>query len=262
MTDQGSNCPIWQAKLKVLALHFAATALVAALAAWLVFGLWYPYPYAQMMGGMRLFMLVVGCDLVLGPLISLVIFNPRKRRSELLTDYAVVVAIQLAALGYGLFTVAQARPAFLVFAVDRYVVVSSGELPDSERAKALQPQWRETDWLGGVQTVYAVRPADAKTNYDLIMSAMGGGRDLQHVVENYRPVSEHLAEIGAAAKPLSVLRQRFPARSAAVDAAMAASGQAEQSLRWLPVQAGSVFWTALVDSRTALPVEWVDIDPL
>ncbi|WP_298435527.1 TfpX/TfpZ family type IV pilin accessory protein [Ottowia sp.] len=253
---------MWLAKLKAFSLHFVVTALVAVLAAWLVFGLWYPHPYAQMMGGMKLFLLVVGCDLVLGPLVSLVIFNPKKKRKELMTDYAVVVAIQLAAIAYGLYVVAEARPAFLAFVADRYVVVSAGELPEVERAKAMRPEWRRPNWLGGVQTVYAMRPADAQTTYDLIVSAMGGGRDIQHVVENYRPVGEHVADILKAAKSLDDLRERHPDRTAAIASAVLEAQRPAANLRWLPVQAGTVFWTALIDVETGLPVAWVDVDPL
>lgn len=253
---------MWLAKFKAFSLHFVVTALVAALAALLVFKLWYPQPFADMMGGTKLFVLVVACDLVLGPLVSLVIYNPKKKRKELLTDYAVVVALQLAALAYGLHTVAQVRPAFLVFAVDRYTVVSAGELPAAEREKAPRPEWRQANWLGGYHTVYAVRPTDPDATYDLIMSAMGGGRDVQHVVENYRPVAEHVADVLRAAKPVAGLRERFADKVPAVDAAVAASGRSEQALRWLPVQAGSVFWTALIDSETGLPLGWVDLDPL
>lgn len=262
MTDQGSDRSLWRAKFNAFSLHFAITALLAVLVAILVFKLWYPYPFAQMMGGMKLLLLLAMCDLVLGPLLSLVIYNPRKSRKELWTDYAVVVVLQVAALAYGLHMAAQARPAFLVFTVDRYVVVSAGEVPLPERSKAARPEWRQANWLGGYQTVYAMKPTDPGVTYDLIMSAMGGGRDVQHLVENYRPVQDHLADVLAAARPLDELRQRMAAKVADVDAAVAASGYAGQALRWLPVQAGGVFWTALIETRTAMPVGWLDIDPL
>lgn len=262
MTNHGSDRPILRAKLKAFSLHFGITALIATLAAILVFRLWYPFPFAQMMEGLKLLLLLVVCDLMLGPLLTLVIYNPKKPRQHLLTDYAVVVVLQVAALLYGLHTAAQARPAFLVFTVDRYVVVSAGELPQSERVKAMRPEWRQANWLGGYQTVYALRPTDPSIAYDLIVSALGGGRDMQHVVESYQSVQDHLSDVLAAARPLDELRQRFAARAAAVNAAVTESGHAEQVLRWLPVQAGSAFWTALIDTKTGMPVGWVNIDPL
>ena len=41
------------------------------------------------------------CDLALGPLISLVIYNSRKARRKLIIDYTIVGAVQIAALVYG-----------------------------------------------------------------------------------------------------------------------------------------------------------------
>lgn len=172
----------------------------------------------------------------------------------------MVVALQVAALAYGLHTVAQARPAFLVFTVDRYVTVSVGELPATELQKAAKTEWQSPSWTG-YHTVFVRQPTDPNANYDLIVSALSGGRDLQHVVENYAPVSEHLADLSSKAQPLQTLRDRHPDQAQAIDVAVTQAARPAHDLAWLPVQAGSVFWTALIDKRTALPVAWLNIDP-
>jgi hypothetical protein len=76
---------VWREKLVATAIHFGATLVLGAIAAALIFLVWYPAPFQKMVGGTELFMLVVGCDLALGPLMSLVIYNSRKSRRELLT---------------------------------------------------------------------------------------------------------------------------------------------------------------------------------
>lgn len=253
---------MWKSKLRAFALHFAVTAVVIALVAWLIFGVWYPAPFEKMLGGMGLLVLVGACDLVLGPLMSLVIYSPSKSRKALMGDYAVVVAIQLVVLAYGVNVTAQARPSFLVFTIDRYVVVQAGELDAAERAQAVEPQWRGLRLFDRYQTVYVEREADADASQELIFSALSGGRDLQHVVKNYRPVAEHREEVIEAAKPLALLRQRFPARVADIDQALADSGLPPERVLWLPAQAGNVFWTVLIDRNTALPVAWVELDTL
>ena len=93
---------------------------MASVAALLVLWVWYPYPYGLLSGGRHLFLLLMGVDVVCGPLLTLVLFNPTKPRRELLTDMALVVCIQLAALAYGLYTAQEARPLFLVHEVDRF----------------------------------------------------------------------------------------------------------------------------------------------
>ena len=69
---------VWREKFVATGIHFLVTLTFAAIAAALVFLVWFPDPFQTMIGGTELFLLVVGCDLALGPLISLVIYNSRK----------------------------------------------------------------------------------------------------------------------------------------------------------------------------------------
>ena len=61
-------------RLRASSIHLGISLLIAALAALLVFGLWYPYPYREISGGRDLFFLVVAVDVAMGPLITLAIF--------------------------------------------------------------------------------------------------------------------------------------------------------------------------------------------
>ena len=80
--------------LGAAAKHLGASAVVAAVVAWLVFGLWYPAPYAALAGGFALFGLVVMVDAVCGPLMTLVVFDRRKPCSELARDIGIIVTLQ------------------------------------------------------------------------------------------------------------------------------------------------------------------------
>jgi hypothetical protein len=54
-------------------LHLSASCLVATLAAWVVFSLWFPYPYREASGGVELFGLIVTVDVLLGPLLTAIV---------------------------------------------------------------------------------------------------------------------------------------------------------------------------------------------
>ncbi|KKW68797.1 hypothetical protein AAV94_03345 [Lampropedia cohaerens] len=246
-------------RLRAMSVHFLVTLAVAAVAAALVFGLWFPPPFARMLGGLELFMLVVACDLVLGPLISLVIYNRKKPRKELVRDYAIVAAIQLAALAYGLHTVAITRPVFVVLAVDRLEVVSAGQLTDQDLQQATQPQWQSLPWRGP-HFVWAQRPQTAQERNEIMFSALAG-KDLQHYPRYYRPLEQGLPTLQQIAQPLDILRQRHPQAAPAIDAAITATQLAEENLRWLPVRHPRGFWTALVELESGKPVAWLDLDP-
>ena len=100
----------WRDRLRAAGIHLGLSALVAAMAALLVFALWYPYPYREISGGRSLFLLVITVDVVLGPLLTFAIFDRAKPRRRLRRDLAVVALLQLAGLAYGLWTVNLARP--------------------------------------------------------------------------------------------------------------------------------------------------------
>lgn len=247
------------ARLRAMGIHFLITLLVAAVAAALVFGLWFPPPFARMLGGLELFLLVVVCDLVLGPLISLVIYNRKKPNSELLRDYLIVGLIQLAALLYGMHAVASTRPVFLVFAIDRLEVVSAGELDADDLRKGTEAKWQQPAWTGPV-LARAERPSDSQERSDLLFSALAG-KDIQHFPRYYREYGAAKADILARAGALPELQQQHPQARAELDAAVARSGLAESQLRWLPARHAKGFWTVLIDADSALPVAWLELDP-
>jgi len=134
-----------------------------------VFTAWYPWPYREVSGGRDLFLILVSVDVILGPLITLVIFDRRKPVRELVTDLSVVGVIQLAALAYGLWTVAVARPVHLVFEVDRLRVVHAVDVPE-ELLPQTPPGIRPEPWTG--PTMLAVRPfRDAAEQGTMTMQA-------------------------------------------------------------------------------------------
>ena len=126
---QIANTFFWQDRLKASSIHLGISLAIALLAALLVFGLWYPYPYREISGGRELFLILVAVDVILGPLMTLTIFNRSKPWPELRRDLAIVVLLQLAALSYGLWSVFVARPVHLVFEYDRFRVVHAVEVP-------------------------------------------------------------------------------------------------------------------------------------
>jgi hypothetical protein len=121
--------------MRASCIHFSFSLLVASICAAVVFGLWYPYPYRELSGGLELFLLIILVDVVCGPLLTAVMFNPVKPRKELACDLIIVAIIQLAALGYGVYTLALARPVYIVFEVDRFNVISAIDVDDDALAK-------------------------------------------------------------------------------------------------------------------------------
>jgi len=205
---------IWREKLVACAIHFTVTLLVALVAACVIFLVWYPAPFGEMLGGTRLFLLLSGCDIVLGPLLSLVIYNSRKPRRELIIDYTVVGAVQLAALIYGMYVVAVARPAYIVFSKDRLEVVTALMLDDSELAQAKDPRFARRPW-SGPQLAAAV--VESKDQNDALMQELAG-KEVSARPKFYVPYETQLEAVKARSKPIGELSLKAPQSTSSVEA--------------------------------------------
>jgi hypothetical protein len=247
----------WKDRLQASAAHFALSVLVAALAAALVFGVWYPYPYREISGGRELFFIIVAVDVVMGPLLTFAVFNRKKPMKELKRDLAIIVLLQLAALGYGLWTVFASRPVHMVFEYDRFRVVHAIEVEETLLDKA-PPGLRSLPVTG--PTPLSLRAfKDGKEQGDFTMAALGGV-DLSTRPELWQDYSAAQAQVIAAAKPASQLKTRFAAQTSAIDAAIAQTGRTEAALKYVPLVGRKSFWTVLVDAQTAQPLAYLPID--
>jgi len=248
---------VWRDKLLAFGVHFIATALLAAAAATLIFGVWFPAPFNEMIGGTKLFQLVVGCDLALGPLISLVIFNRKKSRRELVTDYTIVAAVQLAAMTYGVWVMAASRPAYVVFAKDRFEVVMAQAISDEYLAETRDPHFARRPLSGPEFAFLRIPPADEQ---DVMFQELAG-HETEARPRFYAPYETGLAEIRQRAGSLAALEARHPEAKAVLAAAAAEAGVPAERLRWLPLRARLGFWTALIDVETGKPVSYAPVDP-
>lgn len=248
----------WRTRLRAAGIHLAISAVVATIAALLVFALWYPYPYREISGGRELFQLVVAVDVVLGPLITFAIFNRAKPRTELRRDLAMVAILQLAGLVYGLWTVHLARPVHLVFEIDRFRVVHQVDIP-LELADRVPPGI-ELAPLGG-PTLLAVRPfRSAQESMELTLAALQG-LPLSARPDLWQPYEAKRADVLKAAKPAAQLRARFPEHAAKIDEALRKAGRADAGTAYLPMVARKAeAWTVLLDARTAEVVGYLPLD--
>lgn len=248
----------WRDRLRASAIHMAASLVIAALAAALVFGVWYPYPYREISGGRELFWLVVSVDVVLGPLITLAVFNRNKPLSELRRDLVIVVVLQLAALAYGLWTVSVARPVHLVFEIDRFRVVHAIDVPSEMLDKA--PPGVEALPVTG-PTLLAVRPfRDSQENMSATMSAVQGVQ-LGFRPDLWQPYSAAAPEVLKAARPVSALKTRFEGRADEIDRVLVQVGAKAQDVVYLPLVGRSYFWTIFLDARDARVLATMPLDP-
>jgi len=246
---------------KATAIHLGLSALIGAIVCAVMLFVWYPGPLFNASGGQSLVAILIAVDVVVGPLITFIIFNPTKARHLLRLDLAFIGLVQFAALAYGVYVISQARPAYIVFTVDRFDLVAVQELTAKARAEAKRPEFRELP-LGRPATIGAIPPIDGNEQMDVITSAASGGRDVQHFPRYYVPYAEVARQAAARARPIKVLRDRLSKGDALeLDRAIAATGFAEADLRFLPLDGRAADYVVLLDAKTGDVRGYAAVDP-
>ena len=237
----------WQAA----GIHLAISATIAAASLALIFGLWFPGPLFEAAGGLGLIFLLVSVDVSVGPLLTLIVFKSGKPGMKF--DLAVIGVLQATALVYGLSVVALARPAFVVFVVDRFELVTAVDLQPEELAAARYSEFRSLPWTGP-RLAAADLPADPAERQRLVALAPAG-LDVQNFPRYYVPYAERTRQVLARAATVARLRETEPVTAKAVDAWLASSGTKESDVRALMLRTRFAWLAVLVDPHSAMPVK-------
>lgn len=236
-------------RIKAAAIHFSISLFIAFLVAGLVFVLWYPAPHHHLSGGMNLFFLLAGVDLVLGPLLTLVIFNISKPRRELVRDVLIIAAVQLAALLYGLNTVFQARPVYIVFEYKRFQVIYASDLSQELLDKA-PSEFRHLPLSG--PAYLSIRPMRAEEKLNFILQELSGF-PLANRTDMWRPYAEASTTVLTAAKPIHGAKPNLTTEQRKqLQKLLQKKGLSEQDVLYLPLLSrASNIATIFVNAHTA-----------
>jgi hypothetical protein len=213
---------------KAAALHaLASLALVAAIAA-IVLPLWHPWGLYRITGVLPLLGLLLGAQLIAGPLLTLVVFRPGKKSLRL--DLAVVCLLQLVFLGFGLHLLWLA-------------VVLANEVEPSDLARASAPEWSHLPH--GAPLLVGLRPGTARTDHASALAAfLDTGMDQERNPAWYVPYAQ------------IVPRLAFNAAPSTADGQPAAS-PADAPFRSLPIVARHGAGRMVLDAGSLQPVRVV-----
>ncbi|CAN5279906.1 fimb protein [soil metagenome] len=226
-------------------VHLALSTTVAAVVAVLVFQLWYPGDYGSLSGGQDLFILVMLVDIIIGPLLTLVVFASTKSTRQLRFDLFVIGVFQCAALTYGLHVVYVARPVVMVFEVDRFRVLTIGQI-DQRDLQSASAEFGILS-LAGPRVLGTRKPrAGAESNQALWKAV--GGVDIAQRPSFWQPYAVSRSDALARSRPVELLSKKYPSRRDEIRIRVRKSGLSEAVARFLPVVARGD-WVALLDSE-------------
>ncbi len=228
---------------KAAGIHLVISIAIALAVIAAMFFFWYPTPYFQAMGGGGLLMLVTGVDVVLGPLITLIIFNTKKK--SLKFDLTCVAIVQMVALAYGVSTMFQARPVYTVFSKDRFDVVIAADMNAGERAKVNDPDFKSLP-LTGPQIAAMETPKDMKEVQRMLISGVSERAFSQY----YVAYDAKAKEAAAAAKPFAEWQKTHTATAEKLKAFLATQAIDESRAGFLPLYTRNEDMTVVLDRES------------
>ena len=173
------------------AIHLCISIVVFSLFVFVLLQFWYPAPFFSASGGWQGLRIVAFIDVVLGPLLTLVIFSPGKPRRELVFDLSLVAIMQISALFWGIYTVHQQRPVAVAFLDYSFYTVSAQDL----LGQGIDLQRLNKFGSSLPVYVYIDKPDTAEALEHLKQETIDKNLSIIHNPNYFKPINEHLDEI-------------------------------------------------------------------
>lgn len=239
-------------RLKFFLGHLAISFFSALIVVGVVFFIWYPSPLAKAIGMTHIFLMMLAIDVIIGPLLGLLVYKEGKKSLKM--DLSIIILIQIIALGYGVYSIAQGRPVWLAYNVDRFELVRNNEILTEQIAQA-SPQYQQPSWLKP-QFVGVEFAKDTQQRNDDMFAEVFSGISIAQRPERYVELTQAKNQIQQRALPLIELEQYNSKTEVKKTLAKYPKANA-----WLPLKANAVDMVVLVNKESASIIKIVDLRP-
>ena len=238
-------------RLKFFLSHLSVSFLIALLVIGVVFIVWYPSSLAAAVGVTQIFLMMLVIDVMIGPILGVLVYKESKK--SLKFDLSIIVLLQLSALFYGIYSIEQGRPAWIVFNVDGFELVRKNEIVDQNINQA-QPQFQQPSWLKP-QFVATVFANDTNQRNNDMFAEVLSGISIAQRPERYVDFIQAKEQIQQRAQKLELLQQYN--NKTDVEKILA---KYPQATTFLPLKASAVDMTILMDQNSNV-IKIVDLRP-
>lgn len=228
-------------RLFAFIIHLGLSCLIALCVVGLIFFVWYPAPLHRALGVTDIFLLLLLVDVVMGPVLTAIVYKKGKR--TLLLDLGTIAILQLSALAYGLYTLSEARPGWLVFGGYHFELVKVSDIEPAARTSA---SWTGPLWV-------AIPPAN---NLNKILG-FNSAEDPYYQPASYVPLDSRVEELKNRAQSL----QSLHTSSNTAEQLQAALKQWPQADAWVPLRGREQDMVVLLQRDSGQIIAVADLRP-
>ena len=149
-------------RYQAFAVHMSISLVIFFILLVCITQYWYPGILFDVGNGWKAIGMIVGIDLILGPLLTFIVFNHNK--GTLKFDLWVIALIQTAALAYGAWTIHQTRPVALAFINTSFMTIfASSDIAEEIEKRANLLKTNELYYqFDKIKTEGSLNPANFK----------------------------------------------------------------------------------------------------
>ena len=242
-------------KTRATSIHFIISLVVISFLIGLIVYFWFPSSIIKISNFKEIALLIIGVDLVLGPLLTFIVFKPQKKGLKL--DLTLIALVQVSALVFGVYNLYKVHPVYITFNVDRFTLVSAVDArPESAKIDEFK-----ISKLSSPKLVISKLPEDIDEKNKLVLQSLeSGSSDFELKSEYYHSIEDNIEEIiEKGLDPKVVFKDDISQEKLKVF--INKNGKKVADYVYLPIEgnARDAIWA--LDPITAQPVGIIDVTP-
>lgn len=243
------------ARARAAAVHLGLSAAAVGLLAAAMLMLWYPPPFFMVDGGWQVLRLVVLVDIVVGPLLTFVVYN--RAKPELRRDLGMIAAVQIAAFLYGAWVMHAYRPALVVHVETTFYPVHWRELRRATGDLARVEALAATSTRGPAYVILDLPDPAQRKRYLAEMAA--GGPALSHRGDHMVAIdAQNFGRLSATPTGIDALARGDAGIAAELARVHATHAAIRERLVFVPLDARYGIVMLVFDRATQRVIDWMN----
>ncbi|HKK05870.1 MAG TPA: hypothetical protein VKA50_08490 [Gammaproteobacteria bacterium] len=174
---------MFKERLKAFSIHLSISLTIFAVLLYLILVHWYPQPFFAADGGWQGIRIVFGVDVVLGPLLTFIVY--RKGKPGLKFDLTMIALVQLTALTWGVHITYSERPVLITYSQFGFYTVTADQL---EKTGLTIGDLKRFEQGSVLPMAYVDVPTDPDKREALFVSSLRSGHPVYLMSKLYRPL--------------------------------------------------------------------------
>ena len=240
-------------RFKAFSIHFAISFVIFLILLYLILIQWYPQPLFSTDGGLRVTYIIAGVHLVIGPLLTLIVFKSGK--SGLKFDLVMIVLVQTLAGTWGVWNAYNERPAALIYTLDFFTPVPAYQLAEQGMTKKKLKQFGN-EWP---VVIYIDVPKEKLS--EVLSESIQSGKPLYLQTQYYSQFNKEQAKV---LKESSMNIEKYVEDKPELKKLYQHSlltGSARTNISYLALHSREKWVTAIFNLDSMRIIDTIDIDP-